>query len=185
MGRRDGGWWGPSPTGEGRAMTIATRTLAVTFAALIAAAPAAEATGPAPVDPPAVSGSYYRQQQVYTTCTTVSSTLVECREVGAANPANKSLLVTHINCRGSFAGTITGAGVYVGYGNSPINMTDFMLLHMTPVVTQGTSKKFSVDVSLEYVVPPNQSLGFDAFINGTGITSPSVICTYTGRWTTL
>jgi hypothetical protein len=168
---------------------------AVVLSCLVAAAtiPAAAVDASDPTKPPApatsmASGSYFLQESVSTNCTRISTSpdYWNCREIGATVPAPKALLVTHFNCRIFVNGTPTKAEVYVGHGTSTANLVDYMIYPAPQVFATSSAKSHGVDAAVEYIVPSSHSLGFDAYIIGSPIsTAPFVGCTYTGRWATL
>lgn len=173
-------------------LTRRTATLALIIALTAGAADAQSGTAGDPKSAaavgPAVAGSYFAQQQVsLTQCTQISSTpsYWSCRGLGTSQSASKALLVTHFNCRGYANGSPSKVEVFLGRGNSSANLTDFMLYPTTLTFTDAASKHYAVDASIEYLVPPGQSIGFETNVIGTSVSSVYMACTYTGRFMTM
>lgn len=136
---------------------------------------------------PAFVGANLKQEMVSATCAKFASdgSFWTCYGYGTASPSTKAFLVTHVGCRSyAYASAVNHTQVDLRRGSTAANRTDYLTFGLTKTLALPGFVFQSANLPMEFVVPAGQRAHVDGTVIGTGISSATLTCTFTGRLAT-
>jgi len=129
-------------------------------------------------------GAHVKQEMVQATCSKFVSdgSFWNCYGYGSVTPSTKAFLVTHVGCRGfAYASAVNYTQVDLRRGSTAANRTDYLTFGLTRTLALPGFVFQSANQPMEFVVPAGQRAYVDGTVIGTGISSATLTCTFTGR----